>query len=305
MEEKENKLRSDNSEYNEYCYKKDKEENQNNNQNDNHNKMTEGVYIIADNSNPNDKVQDITPSLNIAKNIKPSKKSTYLNSIPLNSNKINYSSSNSKCSTYYYNKKRKRSSYKKKYPDKNLGRKTNEEKERGENGTHTKDCYDDWKGPAYKDCLTQLYHPMNDRCLKRYHMGLAPPTLSPLLENKSDNCLLQFSEYTVKEIFLGSRQSNIGINYSENMKENIEKILQKEKEDDKATLKLLSVIFNKKFKEILLEMYLNDYPFVKHFDGNFYLKGFKTIKDSFLDMDIEKKNNNIDKLSNLLELSLN
>ena len=293
-------------EYNDFNDKTDKEDYQNNNQNDNHNQSTEYIDNFVDNnSKSNDRIEDINPSKILTKK-KPSKKAAYFKSVSPDSNKFNYySSTNGKIASYYTNKKRERSHYTKKHPDQKLGRKTNEEKERGEKGKHTSDDYDLWKKKVFEECLLKLYDSMNYLSLKKYKIGLYPPTLSPLLEKNTNCCLIKFSEYTVKDIFLSSKQRNIGKNYSERIKINIEKILKKDEENPNEKIKLLTILFNKKFKEILLEMYLKEYHSVKHFDGyteaNFYLNGFKTIKDSFKYMDPEKKKRYKQKISDLLK----
>ena len=294
MSEKENEFSSENSDYNNYLKKKDKEVNQINNQNDNKNRLTECIDKYVDkNSNQNDGIEDINLSKIITKNAKSSKKAAvYWNSVSPNSNKFNYySSTNGKISTYYTNKKRERSQNQKKQLDKKIGRITNEENERGEKGKYTSDNYILWKREVFEDCLSKLHYSINYLSLKKYKIGLDMPILSPLLEGNNNICLIKFSEYTIKEIYLSSKKRN-DENNPENIRINLEKILKEEEKSDEK-IKLLTILFNKKFKEILLEMYLKDYPLVKHFDGyaeaNFYVNGFETIKDSFKDMDPEKK----------------
>ena len=297
--EEEDKLSSKKSNYNKFIEDKDKEALKDDNQNDIHNKLTECIDNNCFNiiSNPNDRMDNVKPSQIIAKNQKPSKKKTNLTSV--NPNSKYYSSTNSKVTTDYCNKKRERSQYQKKFPEKKLGRKTNEEKEREEKGKHTNN-FPDLRIKIYSDCLKNLHVAMNDLSLKNYGIILYSTTLSPLLNKNNKEFLKEFPEYTVKQIFLFSKQINVGENYSENIRENIENILQKEEENKIEKIKLLQILFKKKFKEILL-MYLNDYPFVNHFDGYseaaFFLKNFKTVKYSFPDVKV----NHIENLKNLLK----
>ena len=308
MGEKEDELSSENSDYNNYLDKEDKEANQINNKNDIHNQLTECIdNYVEKNSNQNDRIGNINLSKNIIKNSKPSKEAAYGKSASPNSNKFKYkyySSNNSKISTYYTNKKRKRSQYKKKQIDIKIGRKINEGKKRGEKNKYTSDDYDFWKNKVFEDCFSKLYYSMNYLSLKKYKIGLDKPTFSPLFEGNNDICLIKLSEYTVKEIFLSSAQGNIGENYTENIRINIDNIL-KEEENSNEKIKILKILFNKKFKEILLEMYLKEYPLVKHFDGyveaNFYVNGFETIKDSFKDIDPKKKKDIKKNISDLLK----
>lgn len=245
----------------------------------------------ANNSiNENELFNDIDTSIiNTSKN-----KEFKLEQKLYNPNKIGDKSTNNKTQNIFLNQKTKRFENNKKN-----GRISKKEKEMGVTGNHTKDEYDNMKRKVITDCVTQIHTYINNSIKEEYKIKFYKPTITPQMKTKNDNDVKELSKKSIQDIYLCSKPKRCIPDYAKKIAKDIKDIKNREKENIYKTIKKLNIIFLKELK-VFLVMYLNDDIYLKLNDGNsLRLKGFKTFKCKFKDIDPLKKGKNRNKLLNL------
>lgn len=170
--------------------------------------------------------------------------------------------------------------YKKKFPEKNYGRIPNKEKVNGKKGKHTKNNADNGKKNLIVKCVRNIHNVFKYYSWSYYGIKLLIPTIIPQMgKKKTDRDLKILFNKSMKKIYYASRPKNKRNNNFLEMKNNIKKILRKEK--NKEGIKLLAALFNAKLKEILI-MYLKDDPRLNYINGKvmnrLFLHKFVTFK---------------------------
>ena len=229
-----------------------------------------------------------------------------------NSNEIN------DISTNFIIKKKKISTgrkKKKKFTTKNITKskfiveKINESKKT----MHTKNSVDNTKKKVFPHVM-QIIHNLIEKKANKYidkNDKLYDPYINRLMGNKRDSDLKNVSKFHIYKIYYESTgPKNPKSHYSKDQtKLLLDKIKEKEEEDPNAKIKILNIIFKKTLREFIL-IYLNDNPFLNHYEGILeepidlcdYDNEFKTYKDDMNDLDPLIKEETKNKLINLLEL---
>lgn len=211
-----------------------------------------------------------------------------------NLNKIGGKSTNNKTQYIFLNQKRKRSENNKKN-----GRISKKDKAKGVTGNHTKDEYDNMKRKVITDCVTEIHTYINNSIKEEYKIKFYKPTITPQMKTKNDNDVKELSKKRILDIYLCSKPKRCIPDYAKKIEKDIKDIIKGENENKYKTINKLNIIFLKELKEFLV-MYLNDDIYLKLNDGNsLRLKGFKTYKYKFKDINPSKKIKNKTKLLNL------
>ncbi len=114
----------------------------------------------------------------------------------------------------------------------------------------------------------------------------------------SINKLKEILESNIYGAFIGNFLENNSKEKQDN-KDMIESLLNIEKEDKKAKIKLFSLILNTNIEKIV-QNYIQDYPYIKYGEAKLYLKGFTTFKNEFNEFSIEEKEEIKNNFSNFI-----
>ena len=114
----------------------------------------------------------------------------------------------------------------------------------------------------------------------------------------SINKLKEILESNIYGAFIGNFLENNSKEKQDN-KDMIESLLNIEKEDKKAKIKLFSLILNTNIEKIV-QNYIQDYPYIKYGEAELYLKGFTTFKNEFNEFSIEEKEEIKNNFSNFI-----
>lgn len=248
-------------------------------------------------------ISEITSIEHILDNKIISEKNEVIKLFPLTptSTKIKKNSTNYETEKTLLNQK-KSYVYEKKFPEKTYGRISNQKKAEGTTGIHTKDNVDNGKKRAIVDCIRNTHFVINSLSYENYKIELLEPTIYPQMGKKDDQSIKKLFSKSIKDIYFSSRSKNHSGDNAKTLKTNIEKILQEEEKNN--NIEILTILFNKNFGEFLL-MYLNDYPFVNHYDNKleepFFLPGFDTFKGGLNDLSQKIKERIRKNLLNLLK----
>ncbi len=225
----------------------------------------------------------------ISKNTKSEKKikAEFIDNHPI--------STTSKTITFLINRA-KSDSYKKKYPNKKLGRLKKDLKENGVCGIHTQNDAGNGKRRAINHCIHSFYHQIK---FLFPNIKLLEITINKKLV-KTDEDIKNLFDYSIEYIIFCSKpRKRNDLDYFKNK---INEIINSKHEN----VKILKILLSSSFRKVLI-MYLNGINYFKYFDSSdnskkiYILKNFKTFNDGLSNVDINVKDRIKNNLLNLLK----
>lgn len=171
--------------------------------------------------------------------------------------------------------------------NKKRGRLSNKIKSKGIIGYHNKFRKDNARNKIFNLCKKNFFSYINKRCIKKYNTKLLP------IYNKIKKKQIKgYFSKTIKTIFYDCISKGYTLEEKKQNIENINSVLENEKNDPNSKIKILNILFNKTFLEIF-RMYLYDKPFIELFHISksvFFLIRFKTFKNDLEEYSITQKN---------------
>ena len=226
-------------------------------------------------------------------------KETIKKKFPLIEKKIEGKSTNCETKPKFLTKKIKNYVYIKKHPDKHFGRITKKEKDIHKNVKHTKNNLDDAKKHTIVDCAENLDFAIRYLSNKYHKIELLKLNITPQT-GKNDEDLKKLFQKDIKDIYFSCRPRRHTESNSNLLEEKVKKILNPEKPQKS---KILELIFNKKFQEIM-SMYLEDITYFENKENKkekIFFEGFITFKHSLKDYEERIKEKIKNNLMNLIE----
>ena len=177
------------------------------------------------------------------------------------------------------------------------GRISNKLKSKGISGYHNKFRKDNARSKIFRACKKNFFLYIKNRCTKRYNTNLLPIYIK--IKKKQ---IKEYFNKKIKHIFFECISKKYPLEVKNQNIENINSVLENEKNDPNSKIKVLNILFNKTFLEIF-RMYLYDKPFIELFhtsESVFFLINFKTYKDDLKEYSITQKELYIKNLENYL-----
>jgi len=159
------------------------------------------------------------------------------------------------------------------------------------NGKHNNKSKDNVRRKLFRACILSIDKYIRNRC-KKYDISLHILNIKPQLGISLDD-YDRFFEKKLIDIYAESkpkRKTDKNIYYN---KKQIQKVLNKEKQDKKAKIKILNILLNMNFREIFIK-YLYNIPFIILTDYycqhiKYDIIGFKTYKNDLDEFNEDEK----------------